>query len=191
MTRRKSGKATPRAESLYALRVLAVDLEDGTLTDEARAHLVSLLHRLGAGEDPIAVLGLKAARGEDTDPNERRRLEQRAFTLPFITKLMAPPEEDGAGMTKDQAFNTAAQRLASLEMSGAPVEEDDARATPAERARRAKAFEWQLKRWEHLVEEKEEWLRRSYADNKDLRGPIFSPPYSSHPIRRPKKGPPE
>ncbi len=112
MTRRKAAleeKCSDLEFNLYRLRKIASDLEDGTFSAEEFRFLIWALRRIGAGDDPHAVLGIKGRRGQRRKRKSADQACRRRFAMAWIASAIRPLDEDGLGISLDDAFDRAAQ----------------------------------------------------------------------------------
>jgi hypothetical protein len=94
----------------YRLRKLAMDVEDGVaLLPSEQAFIVNALKRIGEGGDANGALGVKANRGERKTSEQVAKRWKRRFAMAWIASAISPEEEEGLGMTLQQAIEELAK----------------------------------------------------------------------------------
>jgi hypothetical protein len=109
MTRKKTMNVYSDLElAQYRLRVIAHALETGSeLGVENVRFLIDALWRIGRGEDPTAVLGVKGKRGQRRTSKEQSRGDNVRYALSFVAAVMRPEGEGGKGLSLDTALERA------------------------------------------------------------------------------------
>jgi hypothetical protein len=93
----------------YRIRKIAKVIEDGApLPPDDLKFLVEALWRIGKGEDANEILQVKAKRGERKTHEQVFKRDKMRFALLWIAGAIRPEEEDGLGMSLDDAIASAA-----------------------------------------------------------------------------------
>ncbi len=112
MTKRKQttrDQYSPLQWAQLRLRVLAIAMrEDKPLPSGDKKFLADALERIADGEDPEAVLGVKAKRGERKTANAQATAFRQQALLSFIAAVMCPPP-DGYGYSLEKAIQCATE----------------------------------------------------------------------------------
>jgi hypothetical protein len=121
------GDLSPLQLSLDSLRRMALNLastklspsEEGglVLSESERDFLAVALSRIGQGEDPTVVLGVKAKRGERRSIKEAAKSDKIRFAMSWIAKVTSATTEDEKeyftrpAISLNDAFSRAAQHF--------------------------------------------------------------------------------
>jgi hypothetical protein len=76
--------------------------------------LAQALRKIGTGEDANLVLGVKARRGERRTKASALKAEKLRFVMGWIASAIAPTNEDGLGLSLNDAFDKAAKGFQCL-----------------------------------------------------------------------------
>jgi hypothetical protein len=114
MTKRKGTDDGPYSRlelAQYRLRKIAVDLLHGpALSSDDRDFLIGAIWGIGKGDDANFMLGVKAKRGERKTPEQVAKRDKMRFALSWIAAAIRPAENEGLGMSLDEAIESAAKK---------------------------------------------------------------------------------
>jgi hypothetical protein len=112
MTKRKTTSEDPsRLESAqYRHRKMALDLDNGVLSSDDRDFLIGALWGIGNGDDANVILGVKAERGQRKTPDEMSKRDRARMAIGWIAAAIRPLEDEGLGMSLDDAFASAGKK---------------------------------------------------------------------------------
>lgn len=107
---RRQGQPSRLDYALYRLRKIGDALEQGSDLDlEDRKFISNALQEIGSGADPVKCLNIQAMRGERRSSHSIGEREYVRHLMGYVAALMKPPEEDGCGLSLEDAQYEAAE----------------------------------------------------------------------------------
>jgi hypothetical protein len=101
----RTEKMSPLQDAQYLLRIIAFILSEGRdLAPDVRAFIAKAFQRIGEGEDANIVLGVKAKRGQRKSVKSSMDAFALELELRWIASAICSPEEEGLGLTLEEAI---------------------------------------------------------------------------------------